>query len=70
MQIFVKTLTGKTVTLKVKAWDTIDDIKSKIYDKEGASSSLAHIGSVFLHLIVPILCSTGGHLIYIVCSLG
>jgi ubiquitin len=32
MQIFVKSLTGKTATLEVESSDTIDNIKSKIYD--------------------------------------
>merc|ERR1712070_754759 len=35
MQIFVKTLTGKTVTLEVTGTDTIEAVKAKIQDKEG-----------------------------------
>ena len=35
MQIFVKTLTGKTITLDVESGDTMDSVESKIQEKEG-----------------------------------
>jgi ubiquitin len=35
MQIFIKTLTGKTITLEVDPSDSIDNVKQKIQDREG-----------------------------------
>lgn len=38
MQIFVKTLTGKTITLETEPSDTVETVKQKIQDKEGIPS--------------------------------
>ena len=35
MQIFIRTLTGKTITLDVASSDTIEVVKAKIQDREG-----------------------------------
>ena len=35
MQLFVKTLTGKTIALEVEANDTIENVKAKVQEKEG-----------------------------------
>lgn len=35
MQIFVKTLTGKTITVEVESSESVQSVKAKIQDKEG-----------------------------------
>ena len=36
MQIYIKTITGKTITLDVEDGDTVATVKAKIQDNEGA----------------------------------
>ena len=43
MQIFVNTLTNKTITLDVEAFDSIEYVKTKVHDKQGITPSEQHL---------------------------
>ena len=59
MQIFVKTLTGKTITLDVEPSDTIENVKAKFQDKERMRIPPQNFCFITEHAFMPTLLEDG-----------
>jgi hypothetical protein len=52
MQIFVKTITGETLTLEVQSSDTVGSLKAQIQDKQGSVATTDNIDDELPSLVV------------------
>lgn len=50
LQVFVKTLTGKTITLEISPQNSIEDVKTKIEQREGVPTEIQRLIFAEKHL--------------------
>ena len=55
MQIFVKTLTGKTITLEVEPSDSIENVKAKIQVRKLLKCEVSNLKSIFKFISITSL---------------